>query len=62
MFLATKTENYAVSIDTFASKLKTKPDDILGLEFLVSQSLKFEYKVHHAHLALAGVVLDLQVS
>ena len=60
VFLATKTENYAVSIDSFASKLKTQPEDVLSLEFLVSQSLRFEYKVHHAHLALAGVILDLQ--
>lgn len=61
VFLATKTENFPISIDTFAAKVKTPPADILSLEFLVSQSLHFEYKVHHAHVALSGLVLDMQV-
>lgn len=61
VFLATKTENHPISIDTFASKTKSKPEDILSLEFLVSQSLRFEYKVHHAHLAGYGLSLDLEV-
>ncbi|GAA5848299.1 hypothetical protein JCM9279_001002 [Rhodotorula babjevae] len=62
VFLATKTENFAISIDTFAAKVKVTPADILALEFLVSQSLHFEYKVHHAHLALSGLVLDMQTT
>ncbi|KPV77706.1 uncharacterized protein RHOBADRAFT_51524 [Rhodotorula graminis WP1] len=62
VFLATKTENFAISIDTFAAKVKVLPADILALEFLVSQSLHFEYKVHHAHLALSGLVLDMQTT
>jgi cyclin H len=62
VFLATKTENFPISIDSFSARVKTPPVDILSLEFLVSQSLKFEYKVHHAHLALNGILLDLQVS
>ncbi|GAA5891756.1 hypothetical protein JCM6882_006196 [Rhodosporidiobolus microsporus] len=62
VFLATKTENCAVSIDTFASWVKKTPEDILSLEFLVSQSLRFEYKVHHAHLALQGLILDMQTA
>lgn len=61
LFLATKTENHPISIDTFSSKTKSTPADILSLEFLVSQSLRFEYKVHHAHLAAYGLSLDLQV-
>ncbi|GAA5889368.1 hypothetical protein JCM5296_006342 [Sporobolomyces johnsonii] len=60
LFLATKTENFMIPIDAFAAKIKTPPSDILSLEFLVSQSLRFEYKVHHAHLALSGLLLDLQ--
>ncbi|GAA5871504.1 hypothetical protein JCM16303_000776 [Sporobolomyces ruberrimus] len=60
VFLATKTENFPISIDSFSGRVKTPPVDILSLEFLVSQSLKFEYKVHHAHLALNGILLDLQ--
>lgn len=61
LFLATKTENQLISINTFAAKLKgTTPADILSLEFLVSQSLRFQFKVHHAHLAAYGLFLDLQ--
>lgn len=61
VFLATKTENHPISIDSFSSKTRTTPDDILSLEFLISQSLRFEYKVHHAHLAASGLLLDMQV-
>ncbi|GAA5854174.1 hypothetical protein JCM8547_008254, partial [Rhodosporidiobolus lusitaniae] len=62
IFLATKTENFPISIDSFAGKLNRQPSDILSLEFLVSQSLKFEYKVYHAHLALQGLVIDMQTT
>ena len=62
LFLATKTENHLLSIDTFAGKIKTTPEEILSLEFLVSQSLHFEYKVHHAHFAGHGLSLDMEVS
>ncbi|KAL8291802.1 hypothetical protein RQP46_002060 [Phenoliferia psychrophenolica] len=62
VFLATKTENHPISIDAFSAKIKSKPDDILSLEFLVSQSLRFEYKIHHAHLAAYGLSLDLQTT
>lgn len=33
---------------------------MLSLEFLVAQSLRFEFKVHHAHLAARGIYLDRQ--
>lgn len=62
VFLATKTENCSTSIDQFAARIpNSEPADILALEFLVSQSLHFEYKVHHAYVALNGLVLDMQV-
>ncbi|WAR57924.1 hypothetical protein PtB15_5B154 [Puccinia triticina] len=61
LFLATKTENTSISIDSFASRIpKTTNEDVLSLEFLVAQSLKFQFKVHHAHLAARGIYLDLQ--
>jgi len=61
LFLATKTENTSISIDSFASRIpKTTNEDVLALEFLVAQSLKFQFKVHHAHLAARGIYLDLQ--
>ncbi|SCV69838.1 BQ2448_1232 [Microbotryum intermedium] len=62
VFLGCKTENHMLSIDGFASKLKETPASILDLEFLVSQSLKFEYKVHHAFTAVQGLGLDLQTT
>ncbi|BGP40863.1 hypothetical protein JCM10450v2_004867 [Rhodotorula kratochvilovae] len=62
VFLATKTENCGITIDMFAGRVKVEPASILALEFLVSQSLHFEYKIHHAHLALSGLVLDMQTA
>ncbi|KAF8609245.1 cyclin-like protein [Ceratobasidium sp. AG-I] len=63
IFLATKTCNMPVSLDYYVSKLpsgKTSAQDVLDLEFLVAQSLSFEFTVWHAHKALWGVALDLQ--
>lgn len=62
LYLATKTTNNPISIDTYASHIpKTAPSDVLDLEFLVAQSLGFEFAVWHAHRALWGIWLDLQV-
>lgn len=61
LFLATKTENSMINITDFAQKVKTPAKDILDLEFLVSQSLNFQYKVHHAHVAARGLFYDMQV-
>lgn len=64
LFLATKTCNMPVSLDYYVSKLpsgKTSGQDVLELEFSVAQSLNFEFGVWHAHRALWGIVLELQV-
>lgn len=70
IFLATKTENYPLSLQAFAVKLagkdpkpeviKENEKTVLDLEFSVSQSLSFEYSVHGAHRALYGLILDSQ--
>ncbi|KAM9894949.1 hypothetical protein OXX69_011195 [Metschnikowia pulcherrima] len=61
VFLAAKSENYFISIDTFCSRLpKTKPEDILGLEFIILSALKFSLLVHHAFRPLYGFFLDFQ--
>ncbi|KAF8680275.1 Cyclin-like protein [Rhizoctonia solani] len=63
LFLATKTSNMPISLDYYVSKLpsgKTEAADVLALEFLVAQSLNFEFSVWHAHRALWGIVLDIQ--
>ncbi|KAF7969233.1 hypothetical protein HWV62_27953 [Athelia sp. TMB] len=61
LFLATKTTNNPISLEAYTSHIpKTVPADVLDLEFLVAQSLGFEFAVWHAHRALWGIWLDLQ--
>ncbi|KIK91614.1 hypothetical protein PAXRUDRAFT_830677 [Paxillus rubicundulus Ve08.2h10] len=61
LFLATKTTNNPISLDSYTSNIpRTSPSDVLDLEFLVAQSLGFEFAVWHAHRALWGLWLDLQ--
>ncbi|WOO80987.1 Cyclin CCL1 [Vanrija pseudolonga] len=61
VFLAAKTCNHPVPIDVLVSKLKGfKPADVLDLEFLVAQSLSFEFWVRGADKALRGWSLELQ--
>jgi cyclin H len=63
LFLAAKTTNNAISLDAYTSHIpQTSPSDVLDLEFLVAQSLSFEFAVWHAHTALWGIWLDYQVS
>jgi hypothetical protein len=63
LFLATKTTNNPISLEAYTSHIpKTASSDVLDLEFLVAQSLNFEFVVWHAHRALWGIWLDLQVS
>ncbi|OBA22952.1 cyclin-like protein [Metschnikowia bicuspidata var. bicuspidata NRRL YB-4993] len=62
VFLAAKLENYFISIETFCSRIpKTKPEDILGLEFIILQALKFTLLVHHAFRPVYGFFLDFQL-
>ncbi|KDQ12878.1 hypothetical protein BOTBODRAFT_34025 [Botryobasidium botryosum FD-172 SS1] len=61
LFLATKTTNNPVALDEYAKRCKTTPADILRIEFLLAQSLRFEFAVWHAHRALWGMFLDLQI-
>ncbi|WWC64757.1 uncharacterized protein I303_107368 [Kwoniella dejecticola CBS 10117] len=61
LFLACKTTNYPVLMDQFISKFsKLSPDDIIDTEFLVAQSLGFEFWVRSAEKALRGWSLDFQ--
>ena len=62
LFLATKTTNNPISLESYTSRIpKTTPSDVLDLEFLVAQSLGFDFNVWHAHRALWGFWLDMQV-
>ncbi|KAJ7071221.1 cyclin-like protein [Mycena amicta] len=61
LFLATKTTNNPISLEAYTNNIpKTTASDVLDLEFLVAQSLGFEFAVWHAHRALWGIWLDLQ--
>ncbi|KAG6879743.1 hypothetical protein C0992_012346 [Termitomyces sp. T32_za158] len=61
LFLATKTTNNPISLETYTTHIpRTAPSDVLDLEFLVAQSLGFEFAVWHAHRALWGIILDMQ--
>jgi len=61
LFLATKTANFPISLEVYTKHIpKTAPSDVLDLEFLVAQSLAFEFTVWHAHRALWGIWLDVQ--
>ncbi|KAF8559219.1 cyclin-like protein [Imleria badia] len=63
LFLATKTTNNPISLESYTSNIpRTSTSDVLDLEFLVAQSLNFEFAVWHAHRALWGLWLDLQSS
>jgi cyclin H len=63
LFLATKTTNHQISLEAYTAHIpRTVPSDVLDLEFLVAQSLNFEFVVWHAHRALWGIYLDVQVS
>lgn len=50
-----------MSIESFCKALpKTEPKDVLDLEFIVLQSLKFTLLVHHPFRPLYGFFLDFQ--
>ncbi|RKP36066.1 cyclin-like protein [Dimargaris cristalligena] len=62
LYLASKTENKFIQVEDFAKPIpKTSSQDILTYEFVVSQSLKFEYTVHHPFSPLYGFYLDAQI-
>ncbi|OJT11059.1 Cyclin mcs2 [Trametes pubescens] len=61
LFLATKTTNHPISLESYAAHIpRTVPSDVLDLEFLVAQSLGFDFAVWHPHRALWGIWLDVQ--
>lgn len=63
VYLAAKTTNYPIPMSEFTKKFaKLSPDDIYDTEFLVSQTLSFEFWTRGADKALRGWALDLQVS
>lgn len=60
IFLACKSENYFISVDSFAKKAKSSRDAILKYEFKLLESLKFSLLNHHPYKPLHGFFLDIQ--
>jgi cyclin H len=61
LFFATKTENHYFRLTKFADAIgKTKPEDVLATEFLLTQGLRFTFDVRHPFRALEGAVMELQ--
>lgn len=62
LFLATKTDNYYLSLRQFAEVVPgdTTADDIIAPEFLVMQSLRFTFDVRHPFRGLEGGIMELQ--
>lgn len=61
LFFATKTENHYFRLTKFADAIgKTKAEDVLASEFLLTQGLRFTFDVRHPFRALEGAVMELQ--
>jgi cyclin H len=61
LFFATKTESHYVRLTKFADAIgKTKAEDVLASEFLLTQGLRFIFDVRHPFRALQGAVMELQ--
>ncbi|KAB8218691.1 cyclin-like protein [Aspergillus novoparasiticus] len=62
LFLATKTDNYYLSLRQFAEVIPggTTPEDLIQPEFLVMQSLRFTFDVRHPFRGLEGGIMELQ--
>ncbi|CAL9735690.1 cyclin Ccl1p [Monosporozyma servazzii] len=60
IFLACKSENYFISVESFSNKAKSKKEEILKYEFKLLESLKFTLLNHHPYKPLHGFFLDIQ--
>ncbi|KAJ5087740.1 hypothetical protein N7456_011356 [Penicillium angulare] len=62
LFLATKTDNYYMSLRQFADGIpgETSTDDVISPEFLLMQGLRFTFDVRHPFRGLEGGVMELQ--
>lgn len=67
LFLATKTDNYYMSLRQFAEgipskkgKKPTTPEEVISPEFLLMQGLRFTFDVRHPFRGLEGGIMELQ--
>lgn len=60
LFLATKTENHYIPLQSFVAKLnKIKAEDVVAPEFLLTQGLRFTFDVRHPQRGLEGGFMEL---
>ena len=61
LFVATKTENYYLSLRQFAEGLPDiTGDEVIAPEFLLMQGLRFTFDVRHPFRGLEGGIMELQ--
>lgn len=60
IFLACKSENYFIGIDSFCEKTRGNKEQVLKYEFPLLESLKFSLLSHHPYKPLHGFFLDIQ--
>ncbi|KAJ5360275.1 hypothetical protein N7517_009466 [Penicillium concentricum] len=62
LFVATKTDNYYISLRQFADGIPgdTTTEDVIAPEFLLMQGLRFTFDVRHPFRGLEGGVMELQ--
>jgi len=61
LFLATKTDNYYMSLRRFAEGVPGRPSEekVIAPEFLIMQALRFTFDVRHPFRGLEGGVMEL---
>jgi cyclin H len=61
LFVATKTDNYYMSLRSFAEAIPGNPstDEVVAPEFLLMQGLRFTFDVRHPFRGLEGGVMEL---
>ncbi|KAI5297595.1 hypothetical protein KEM55_004490, partial [Ascosphaera atra] len=60
LFLATKTDNYYMSLKSFTAMIRNSTmEDIIAPEFLLTQGLRFTFDVRHPFRGLEGATMEL---
>lgn len=62
LFLATKTDNYYLSLNEFAKVVPKigKPADVIAPEYTLIQGLRYTFDVRHPFRGLEGGIMELQ--
>lgn len=62
LFLATKTDNYYLSLNEFAKAVPKidKPADVIAPEYTLTQGLRYTFDVRHPFRGLEGAIMELQ--